>query len=195
MTPPTPEELLRLARKAWPEDERWLPVVGFPGYEVSDLGRVRCWRPCNRLARQPSEPRILRTPPNKTTGYISVSLYLDRREYRKLVHRLVLEAFVGPCPEGHEARHVHDPDPTNARLDNLAWGTKAENMQDQIRHGSIARGMRNGWCRLTDEQVSAIRESGLSASELAKLYKVSPGYIWQIRVGLARKHSPQRKTA
>lgn len=27
--------------------ERWLPIAGFDGYEVSDLGRVRSWRPLN----------------------------------------------------------------------------------------------------------------------------------------------------
>jgi len=41
----------------------------------------------------------------------------------------VLEAFVGPAPEGHEGLHG-DGDPANNRLDNLRWGTRSENNID-----------------------------------------------------------------
>jgi hypothetical protein len=60
------------------------------------------------------------------------------------VHHLVLEAFVGPCPPGQEARHVNDNDRANNALSNLAWGTHRENCADRDRHGATARGDRNG---------------------------------------------------
>lgn len=50
------------------------------------------------------------------------------------VHRLVLEAFVGPCPEGMEALHGNAIRNDN-RLCNLRWDTKSENSQDRVRHG------------------------------------------------------------
>jgi hypothetical protein len=52
------------------------------------------------------------------------------------VHRLVLEAFVGPCPEGKEARHFPDRDPRNNRLDNLSWATRTTNQRDRDFHGT-----------------------------------------------------------
>jgi hypothetical protein len=52
--------------------ERWLPIAGAPGYEVSDLGRVRCWRPRNRIAHAPAEPRMLK--PLLRGGYYCVRL-------------------------------------------------------------------------------------------------------------------------
>jgi len=52
----------------------------------------------------------------------------------KLVHRLVLEAFAGPCPDGMEACHG-DGDPTNNRRLNLRWDTRSSNQLDTVRHG------------------------------------------------------------
>lgn len=53
----------------------------------------------------------------------------------RLVHRLVLEAFVGPCPEGMEGCHG-DGDPTNNSLGNLRWDTATSNQLDKVRHGT-----------------------------------------------------------
>lgn len=92
-----------------------------PGYEVSDHGRVRNAR----------TGRILRPSNYKLDGYLRI----ETSHRRVLLHRLVLEAFVGPCPPGCEARHVHDPDRGNCRLSNLAWGTKKENADDRWRQG------------------------------------------------------------
>ena len=55
--------------------------------------------------------------------------------HTRLVHRLVLEAFVGPRPEGMVARHLNG-DPGDNRLENLAWGTQSENNYDKVRHGT-----------------------------------------------------------
>lgn len=42
------------------------------------------------------------------------------------VHRLVLETFVGPCPEGHDADHING-DREDNRLANLRWLDAVEN--------------------------------------------------------------------
>lgn len=60
-------------------------------------------------------------------GYLSVELGTRKMK----VHRLVLEAFVGPCPEGKQACHWPDPDKENNRLDNLRWDTAVENARDK----------------------------------------------------------------
>ena len=61
-------------------------------------------------------------------------MYRDGKIWRVRVHRLVLEAFVGPAPDGMDGCH-RDDDKDNNTLDNLYWGTRAENMADQVRNG------------------------------------------------------------
>ena len=107
--------------------EEWRPIAGYEGvYEVSDQGRVRS---LDRLVRANSGWRstgiryFTPSPSGKNRKYKKVLLRNPKKQY--LVHRLVLEAFVGPRPDNCEARHL-DGDPSNNRLDNLAWGTKAE---------------------------------------------------------------------
>lgn len=68
-------------------------------------------------------------------GYLLVAVKVDGKQRRFRVHRLVLEAFVGPCPDGKECCH-RDGDPTNNSLGNLYWGTHGQNMNDQVRHGT-----------------------------------------------------------
>ena len=99
----------------------------------------------------------------------------------RLVHHLVLEAFVGKRPKGTEARHVNDRDPTNNRLDNLAWGTHRENEADKIRHGTSQHGERNAMCKLTDAQVNEIRASKELGRVLSARYGVVEPQISRIR--------------
>jgi len=107
-------------------EEQWRPVVGYEGdYEVSDLGRV--WsRP-----RKGTRGGLRKLVTAQAGGYLVIALGHEDRRY---VHSLVLEAFVGPRPDGAEIRHL-DGDPANARLDNLIYGTSGENKQDILRHG------------------------------------------------------------
>lgn len=75
----------------------------------------------------------------KPSGYVYVQLCQDGRRQQRLLHRVVLEAFVGPCPAGAESRHFPDPNKRNNRLANLLWGTHSENEQDKLAHGTRTR--------------------------------------------------------
>lgn len=116
----------------------WRAVTGFEGlYEVSDDGRVRSLdrvvpRRDGGTTRRPGKE--LRGSPNTTNGRIEVGLTRQGRRVSRYVHRLVLEAFVGPCPPDMEARHLDD-DPLNNSLANLLWGTRSENVRDRVRNG------------------------------------------------------------
>ena len=117
--------------------ESWLPVVGFEGcYEVSDLGRVRSLdRTVNRCGHAVRlRGRQLSMGGVHPSGHIYVHLHADGRDATHQVHRLVMAAFVGPCPEGMEVRHLNG-DPADNRLENLTYGTRAENSVDQVAHG------------------------------------------------------------
>lgn len=119
-------------------DERWSQVAGYEGlYDVSDLGRVRsCGRytPTSRGAQRWWAERML-TPSPIPGGYRTVRLYRNGVGRTRTVHRLVLEAFVGPAPEGMEC--CHGPGgPADNRLTNLRWDTQAANSADQFEHGT-----------------------------------------------------------
>lgn len=117
--------------------EQWRPVVGYEGrYEVSDHGRVKS------LAREVHDTlgRTRKIPERnlrvtaQTSGHLGLGLSKDGHVKSHRVHRLVLEAFVGPCPKGMEACH-NDGDPTNNLLSNLRWDTHEANVADTKRHG------------------------------------------------------------
>ena len=115
--------------------ERWLPVVGHEKYyDVSDHGRVRSRHPRTRAVGG-----ILKLVVRKSSGRVFVNLsngHSGGKSY--IVHRMVLEAFVGPCPPGMETLHADD-DPTNNNLNNLRWGTRSENEYESVRNGHHAQ--------------------------------------------------------
>lgn len=117
-----------------PTNEQWKPVPGYEGsYEVSDQGRVRS---LDRLVPG-KDGRVTRfhgrvlKPWENQVGHKYVQL---GRKDKRIVHRLVLETFVGPCPEGMEACHWNDV-PGDNRLENLRWDTRRANSLDRQRNG------------------------------------------------------------
>jgi hypothetical protein len=159
-------------------DERWQPVTGYEGlYSASSEGRIRREAGSRRCRRT----RVL-TPDHDSNGYPSLRLCRDGRTVHYLVHRLVLEAFVGPRPEGMECLHRNGIK-TDNRLANLCWGSHAENGADAVRLGEMARGNCNGMAKLTVEAVLAIRqrfEAGTSAMALAHAYDIHPETVRKI---------------
>ena len=109
-------------------DEKWLPVTGFEGYEVSDHGRVRSFLQRNNRGR------VLK-PARMKKGHLMVSLQTDDGSKMRPVHQLVLEAFVCPRPDGKLALH-RDGNPGNNTVENLYWGTYSDNIKDSVEHGT-----------------------------------------------------------
>lgn len=120
-------------------NEIWKPVVGFEGfYSVSNLGRVM------RMGNTPKckVNRLLKPSDAGSTGYFSVSLSVDNKRKGTDVHILVMAAFVGPCPSGHNVNHK-DTIKTNSRLANLEYTTFQANTQHALRMGVMAVGDRH----------------------------------------------------
>lgn len=124
--------------------EEWRPVPGYEGmYEVSNQGRVRSIDRVivrNNGVSQMVRNRILRPELNRW-GYERVHIYRKGRGEGFFVHRLVLLAFAGPCPEGMEVRHLNG-NPADNRLPNLQYGTSYENKLDTLRHGKHPESMK-----------------------------------------------------
>lgn len=117
--------------------EEWRDIPGWKGYyQASDRGRIKSLaRVVIRRdgVRQTYGERILNPYPTRG-GRLQVSLNRPGHKEYRTVHRLVLEAFVGPRPEGLECCHWDD-NPANNHLSNLRWDTPSSNEQDKIRNG------------------------------------------------------------
>lgn len=157
------------------ESVEWRAVVGYEGmYEVSDTGEVRSVaRTVQRSngADQLVAGKTLTKHPDRR-GYHLVSLTRDHKAVHRRVHRLVLEAFAGPCPEGHEGLHG-DGDMHNNHRSNLRWGTRTENVHDSMRHGTLPVGEAAAASKITEQDVRDIRaaqKAGESMRGLARRY-------------------------
>jgi len=123
-------------------DQQWKTIPTYSSYEISNYGQVR---------RIGSNKNLSASTKKGKHPYQRVHLCKDGKAKYLLVHRLVLEAFVGPCPPGYQCLHL-DNNPRNNRLDNLKWGTPKEN------HSTIDRtGEKNGRAKLTSADVKYIR--------------------------------------
>lgn len=120
--------------------EFWMPVKGFPGYDVSNKGHVRSyWVRKTRKGRTGlyseigPEPHVLKPFLNEY-GYYRVVLPLKGTRKTCFVSRLVAFAFL-PQPEGRkEANHITGLT-TDNRLGNIEWATKSENIRHADRIG------------------------------------------------------------
>jgi hypothetical protein len=95
----------------------------------------------------------------------------------RLVHRLVLEAFAGPCPPGQEALHGPGGGLDNRWPENLSWGTHSKNVgPDKYRDGTISIGEQNPSAKLTAAIVRECRTrhaaGGVSTHKLAAEFGV-----------------------
>lgn len=110
--------------------ERWKDIDAFPGYQISDTGKVRSY--INNRHGIGSEAHEIK-PYISKEGRVTVQL---GRGNRKSIHRLVANAYI-PNPDNLPiVRHLDD-NPRNNHVDNLAWGTQKDNMQDCVKHGRL----------------------------------------------------------
>lgn len=159
-------------------NETWRSVPGHSGYEVSDRGSVRSYR--NRQGHPIETPRVL--SPGAVRGYQQIKLGRSRQTK---VHILVLEAFVGPRPEGMVCRHL-DGNGMNNQLSNLRWGTPEENYADRHLHGTHNTGSRNGRATVSEADVVAIRKriaAGEKHAAIAQDFGVTRGVVAHISAG------------
>lgn len=168
--------------------EIWKDVVEFEGlYMISNLGRVKSLPRrsirkghirINKFRKDhfiPVTERIMTPILNK--GYPRVTLCKNGKSYYCFCHQLVAKAFIGPVPMGQEVRHKNG-DRTDCRLENLEYGTRAQNIADCKRHGNF----RNGASHLTEDlvrQIAARHDD--TAKVLSKEFGVSIGTIANIR--------------
>ena len=117
--------------------EEWKPVPEYEGrYEVSNMGLLRS---ITRTESQGNSARIMTgrvlSMFTKPTGHLTAGLSSGGIRRTVSVHRMVAQVFV---PGYHPDLHVchGDGNPKNNRADNLRWGTRSDNVQDSLKHGT-----------------------------------------------------------
>ena len=164
------------------DDEEWRPCADFPSYDVSNLGRVK------RMARATGARLYqVRALSPDHDGYLHVSLSEKNVQTDLKVQRLVAKAFLPkrPSPK-HNIAH-NDGNPANNRAGNLRWATQRENIADELKHGTLARGEKQGASKLTEAAVIEIRRlrtlskpyerGGKSYKHIAEKFGVSKATI------------------
>lgn len=171
---------------------RWIP--GFTGYAItSNADLYSFWisvRDRKRLVDRPKKRKVSRN----SGGYLATRLPHDDGTVKSVaVHRLVLAAFRGIRLPGMVARHLNGNQLDN-RLENLAWGTQKENVDDAKRHGTASKGEKIYSAVLKEYQVAQIKKAmaGTTNSALcrkiADFYGVTESAIYYIASGRTWTH-------
>jgi len=163
----------------------WRECYGNPTYEISEFGEVR--RTIDGHACK--KGKILKGSIG-TGGYRYFKLMHPDGKYREAGHRLVIEAFVGPCPDDKTEVAHNDGVPDNNHYSNLRWATVKENQNDRKLHGTTNDGSKNGRAKMTEFQVIGARNrfdrlnrKRGAITLLANEYGLSHSSMWEILKG------------
>lgn len=167
-------------------DERWLPICDFPGYWVSNRGRV--YGP-----GRGKHGKFLKLV--YQGGYYKVTLTRKGLKVDRRVNRLVAQAFKENPRKVPLVMHK-DNDPTNNHIDNLEWGTYSENNQycwDCGRHPITLNERSYANAKearrrpvLTINTTTEERIAFPSQHDAARTLGVSPQHIWGVLKGIRR---------
>lgn len=123
-------------------------------------------------------PEMMKRLGKTPDGYLRVKVGSKLR----LVHNLVLEAFLCDRPHGMQACH-NNGIPDDNRLENLRWDSPKNNVGDRKRHGTYQNGIKNPNAKYTDEQILAVYNSKLPFKERALKYGVSISTVYVMMSG------------
>lgn len=162
----------------------WRDIPSRPGYQASSDGRIRSVDRVKRTSNGQTRRyrgKMLAPASSNQLGHKKVRV-CGRTEY---VHRLVAEAFFGPCPEGMQVAH-NDGNVENNHARNLRYATPKENSADKRRHNTLLRGELHPSAKLDRSQVQAVRASlsnGVRQKDIASALGVSRTTISAISTG------------
>lgn len=158
-------------------------IQGFPNYYISEDGKVYSKNLKRFLKKR-----------YKRDGYVCYALYrgeTPKKQYNKLAHRLVAEAFLAN-PEDKEYINHKDGVKDNNHVGNLEWVTSSENQIHAINTGlkdnSVIYGEKHGNNKLKKNEVEELYINHLMgktrddfvAKSLGKIYGVDGRVILSI---------------
>lgn len=144
----------------------WRVIEEFPLYEISNTGTLRSWKKKERAWRNPDASPGRRDTPVELSGTQTAKGYTaftlrgeDGKPTRRLCHRLVALAFLGPPPTLNHTDVAHnDGNPGNNKVENLRWATHRDNQLDMFKHGTTKSGEKSITCKITKSQAVEIRD-------------------------------------
>jgi hypothetical protein len=101
--------------------EEWREILRFPGYVVSNTGKIKSFKGRNEKFLKQVETK---------DGYVFVCLSVNNKKFTSYVHRLVAEAFLDISNVVIDKAQVNHKDKNvkNNHVDNLEWLSYSENM-------------------------------------------------------------------
>lgn len=168
----------------------------FPGYYVGSDGNIFSSRDSIGKGRGGgsfsyiNKNKFKKLKPRKSSlyGYFAVSLSIDGKTYQRYIHRLICEAFHGPCPEGMECSHLNGDNIDN-RPKNLKWETPKINTNRKKEHGTQIdqSGFNNNKSKFNSlkdlENIFSLRYEGKTYKEIAEKMGVHESTIGGIIKG------------
>lgn len=121
----------------------WKSLPYNPNYEVSNVGGVRSWVLPGPGGRRREVPKDIAIHTNHN-GYQVVNIRVNGKRTQFRVHRLVLLAFEGPCPEGCNVDHINGLRHDN-RLENLRYLDIPENSAQGAKEGEENPNTKLSW--------------------------------------------------
>ena len=181
--------MIKLTEQEIKNAPAFMPVVGYEGlYEVGKDGTV--W---SLNYNHTGQRKQLSPVPHDKMGYLSVVLSKDGKQKTHNVHQLVLNAYLAKPSENLEVLHINSG-PADNRLENLAWGTHEENLNDPHRKVLSSEVMTNHpdlstpvLCIETGEVYPSLqevqRQTGIKYPSISNCIngkrKSAGGYHWQ----------------
>lgn len=167
--------------------EIWKPIRFSLGtYDVSSLGRVRRSFTAE-VVRSSRRGHVMSQNPDSKTGYVRVSLRINRKINRQQVHRLVAAEFLDGFAENRQINHKNGIKSDN-KVSNLEWVTPRENVTHAWKNGFCKpnSGSSHGMSKLSEREVGSVLvllANDVPEFVIAKAFDVSVGNISSIKRG------------
>ncbi len=178
--------------------EKWKPIAEYPGYEVSDQGRVRS---VDRVIpfcswTRTEKGKIFSPVIDKSTGYARVAIRKNNVKKLVNVHRLVAKAFLDR-KEGEDFVDHLNTIRTDNRIENLKWVTAKGNSNNPITREHHLHTARNKAVLQYDKNMNFIAEyeslqaaaiaTGATRSHIGEvcngsvIRRTAAGFIWKFK--------------